>query len=349
MYSLPDEGGDVDSVGSAFIDEIISSWELNEDESDPHLELAGDSVSQTRKRTINDGEKIDDRPLQISKSNRKGTKQAHYDSELKSDIAKYLADKLAKNLNVSSIKIPWSKLKKDDLINWPSDVKFDKIYKMNMKELQRVHEQVKKKLLDFSPEFLSRMSDRNQSRSVVAKYLADKLAKNLNVSSIKIPWSKLKEGDIINWPSDVKFKKIHKMTLDEVENVQELAKKDLLDFSPEVLNFLKSKSTKSEFHYMIRAIETALCNKLNAGTNKQFKQIPWTVLKKEDVINWPEGVPWAKLSEHRMKHLRLLHKLRDVIFFSKDFLKRLSDPNVSISRYTISPHKHQTLKHVSEP
>jgi hypothetical protein len=78
---------------------------------------------------------------------------------------------------------------------------------------------------------------------------------------------------------------------------------------------------------IIKDIEIALVNKLNFGTKKTFKRVPWSILKKEDLINWPEGVPCYRLSRHRKKRLKLLHDFREEISFSKDFLKRLSDPS----------------------
>jgi hypothetical protein len=168
-------------------------------------------------------------------------------------------------------------------------------------------------------------------KSDIIKYLADKLAKKLNASSVKIPWSKMKEGDILNWPPGLKFMPISEMNTNELKRLHELIKKDKLDFSSE---FLESFDRNA----IISDIETSLCNKLSAGTNKKFKRVPWSILRKEDIINWPEGIPFERLSRHRMKRLKLLHDLREVIFFSKDFLLKLSDPsfnNTPIGWHTI--------------
>jgi hypothetical protein len=80
MYSLPDEGGDVDSVGSAFIDEIMhngSSENITDmsysSEEEPtekveyiseSVQSAGKVVDRIVKRTIDDGAETDDRPSQ---------------------------------------------------------------------------------------------------------------------------------------------------------------------------------------------------------------------------------------------------------------------------------------------
>jgi hypothetical protein len=131
----------------------------------------------------------------------------------------------------------------------------------------------------------------------------------------------------------------------DLKKLHELVKQDLLDFTPEFLKWIQIKSTKFEFQEIIRDIQTAICNKLNFETNQKFKEIPWNIISRKDIINWPEGIPLVGLSDQRWKHLRLLHKLRDVIFFSKEFLQRLSDPgfdNTPIGKLIISRHESQT-------
>jgi hypothetical protein len=217
---------------------------------------------------------------------------------------------------------------------------------MSTKELKTLCALAKEDQLDFSPEFLRiytkhRASSKNQIQSDITKYLGDKLAKKLNISSIKVPWSHIKTGDIVNWPSDVKLIPISQLSSKDVNSLYALAKEDLLDFSPTFLRRLrvhqlrKSKSRTPEFQEIISDIQTALCNKLNDGTNKKFKKVPWIMLKTDDIINWPAGIPFIRLSRHTMNRLKLLHKLRYEIFFSEEFLKKLSDPRYewTLARY----------------
>jgi hypothetical protein len=169
--------------------------------------------------------------------------------KLRSDVTKYLAEKLAKKLNVSSIAIPWSKMKAGDIINWPSDVGFIPVYNMSINEVRRLYKLTKDGLLDFSPEFLGRFEIRQvnkwhdnqviQLRSDISKYLADKLAKNLNVSNIRVPWSEMTEKDIINWPADVDFIAVSKMNVYQLKKVHKLTKDGLLDLTPEFLGRVK--------------------------------------------------------------------------------------------------------------
>jgi hypothetical protein len=113
------------------------------------------------------------------------------------------------------------------------------------------------------------------------------------------------------------------------------------NFSPGLISRLrehlaKSKLSRSEKNQnIIRDIEVALCNQLNARTNKKFKKVPWTMLKTDDIINWPAGIPLIRLSRHTMSRLKFLHKLRYEIFFSEEFLKKLSDPRYewTLARY----------------
>jgi hypothetical protein len=179
---------------------------------------------------------------------------------------------------------------------------------------------------------VERISLNNQLRSEVTNLLAYKLAKRLNNSITNFPWAKMTVEDIINWPSDVKFMPLYKMNVNQLRRLYKLAKQDRLDFSPEFIRFkerqlARSRFLKREAQDLIRDIETSLFNKLNSGTNKTFKRVPWSLLKKNDIINWPDGIPFVRLSLHSNTRLKLLHKLRVVISFSEDFLKRLSDPS----------------------
>jgi hypothetical protein len=169
--------------------------------------------------------------------------------QLRSDISTYLANKLAKELNVSSVKVPWSKMKAGDIINWPSDLGIKSVYNLSLNVVRRLHKLTKDGLLDFSPAFLASFEIRqvnkwyhnhvDQLRSEVSRYLADKLAKNLNVSNIRVPWSEMTEKDIINWPSNVDFIAVSKMNLNELKKVHKLTKDGLLDFTPEFLGRVK--------------------------------------------------------------------------------------------------------------
>jgi DICT domain-containing protein len=63
-----------------------------------------------------------------------------------------------------------------------------------------------------------------------------------------VPWSKLKVGDIMNWPSDVKLMSVWQMNAEEVKRLHQLLIQDQLHFSPEFLNKYK----------MIRKLEILL-------------------------------------------------------------------------------------------
>jgi hypothetical protein len=63
---------------------------------------------------------------------------------------------------------------------------------------------------------------------------------------MRIPWSEMKAEDVIDWPSDVKFRSIRKMTMSDVEKLHELAKEDKLDFSPEFLRGRRNELAKGK-------------------------------------------------------------------------------------------------------
>jgi hypothetical protein len=111
---------------------------------------------------------------------------------------------------------------------------------MNIHEMQRLYHLAKEDLFDFSPEFITQLQIvslyGDKLRSDITKYLADKLAKKLNVPSIRVPWSKMKAEDIINWPSDLEFVPAHQMNTEDLKLLYKLAVRDLLDFSPKFLD-----------------------------------------------------------------------------------------------------------------
>jgi hypothetical protein len=171
----------------------------------------------------------------------------------------------------------------------------------------------------------------------INKYLSDKLAKELSLPNIRVPWAQIKAKDILNWPADVRCIPVWWMQADEVKTLHKLVKENALDFSPQFLKSEKSKLQNPSIQGKIGEIETVLCKKLDAGTNKRFRHVPWNMMRKEDIINWPEGIPLQRLSKHRRGRLKLLHKLREEISFSEAFLQRLSSLNqASIRQFIIS-------------
>ena len=93
---------------------------------------------------------------------------------LKSEVVKYLHDKLAKRLNVSTVRVPWSKMKAEDILNWPLDVKLISIEKMNFNDLKKLNELARKDKLDFSAEFLGRLQDDTLQLKVANQWSRDR-------------------------------------------------------------------------------------------------------------------------------------------------------------------------------
>jgi len=94
-----------------------------------------------------------ERPLS---SDSKKARRSNYMGELRSYVRKYLHYKLSTQLNVPRMQVPWSRMKAEDIINWPSEVEFISIEKMNFNGLKKLHELAVEDKLDFSPEFFRR-------------------------------------------------------------------------------------------------------------------------------------------------------------------------------------------------
>jgi hypothetical protein len=169
--------------------------------------------------------------------------------ELRSYVTNYLTTKLSEKLR-RGVKLPWSKMEAQDIINWPPSVKFEQIYQMNLKNVKKLQKLAKEDLLDFSPEFISRfkITENQNFRLDIRNYLEAKLARKLNVPGIKIYWSRMKAEDIINWPPDIEFRSIYRLSTWKVRKLQELAKQDLLDFSPEFLRLRKLQLSHNHNH-----------------------------------------------------------------------------------------------------
>jgi hypothetical protein len=135
-------------------------------------------------------------------------------------------------------------MKAGDIMNWPPDVTLSSLHTMEVDDLNKIHELLKDDRLEFSPEFLSRfektVSENKQSstaqlRSDITKYLGGKLAEKVKRSNILVPWSQIRPGDIMNWPSDVALKSILRMKVNDLNKIHQLVKEGKLKFSPEFL------------------------------------------------------------------------------------------------------------------
>jgi hypothetical protein len=218
-------------------------------------------------------------------------------------------------------------MKSEDIINWPSDVPFREIYRMNTNDLKKLHKLVKADGLDYSPEFLSKLKSisHHQLKSDVRKYLMHKFTQKLNRPSISIPWSRLEAGDIINWPSDVTFKPVNQLKTKELKRLLKMAKKDVLDFSPEFLNQFNSGMGDLSRDKLRNDITQYLLNKLVNKLGRSRKQIPWSLMKAAHIINWPPDINFAPPYKMNMNEVKRLHQLvkENLLDFTPDFLQEL--------------------------
>ena len=190
--------------------------------------------------------------------------------KIRSKIQKNLISKLNAGLKTKFSSIPWRFIKREDLVNWPNDVPLNNIDKLGIEHLWSLYENLD--LINFTQEFfdcyaskdkdglkdklIQEFKDRNgnswsngrdELRSKLAIYLGNKLASRLEVADIRhirIPWGKLKENDIINWPKNVKIGPLSSLPINGLLALNELAKKDELNFSSEFLDFIRESLKK---------------------------------------------------------------------------------------------------------
>lgn len=79
-------------------------------------------------------------------------------SLLRSNLARHLGEKLASRLNVDSAYIPWISMKASDIISWPPEVPFAPPARISINGLKLLNNLIKEDKLDFSNNFLVRLS-----------------------------------------------------------------------------------------------------------------------------------------------------------------------------------------------
>jgi hypothetical protein len=352
IYSLLDDIEGADSSGSEFMDEITDislSNELDRTSSIPfHF---GDRSSEVLQGLSHELDKTSGMPFLFEDRSPEGFEINHIDNkakptstsssnwymkELRSDISKYLTAKLTRKLNLPGVNIPWSKLKAQDFINWPADMKFQPLYQMSTNNLRRLLKLVKEDSIDFSPEFIScfKVSRISKLRSHVAKYLAAKLSKESNRPVGNIRWVNIKAGDIINWPSDIKFRPVDKMGVNEVMRLYKLAKADLLGFTPEFVSRSQITRTQAVKSNLSKYLVTKLSRKLNRPINN----IRWSIIKAGDILNWPQDIKLGNIRSMKLDEVERLYQLakEDLLDFSPQLISRLKRPHIYELRSSIT-------------
>jgi hypothetical protein len=135
--------------------------------------------------------------------------------------------------------VPWKFLKPGDLVNWPQDVQYMRIYKLNAQDLHKVYKNLHS--IHFSHDALLRLahfgnkvnsptsskaapSDKNadewgMKRNWISKVLNGKLKEQTNRKSIKVPWSSLVSKDIVGWPENVRLQRPWYIPTKDIQHV----------------------------------------------------------------------------------------------------------------------------------
>jgi hypothetical protein len=159
----------------------------------------------------------------------------------------------------------------------------------------------------------------------IQNHLLRKLNKGLLLKSKQayrqIPWKQLKREDLVNWPNDVRLGQIkHQGKQSLVKLYNNL---DRIDFTKEFLDDSKRRPNKDPEIKQIRSeIQNKLLVKLNAGLKTKFISIPWSLIRREDLVNWPNNVPLNNIDKLGIEHLGSLHEHLDLINFTQEFFDR---------------------------
>ncbi len=81
-----------------------------------------------------------------------------------------------------------------------------------------------------------------------------------------------------------------------------------------------------KYAYMIKEIQNHLLQKLSRGrllnSKQAYKQIPWNMLKRDDLVYWPNDVRLGQIMHQGKQSLVKLYSNLDRIDFIKEFLDR---------------------------
>ena len=195
---------------------------------------------------------------EYSALNKKRCRFKLHDDPNMSCMIKEIQDNLVQKFNKGLLlkskqvykKIPWKQLNREDFVNWPNDVGLYRITDQKRQSLLKLYRNLDS--INFTKECLVRYAKRlkrspesNRRDKLISKlafYFQNKLASRLEVADIRrirIPWGKIKENDIINWPKNFNIGTLSRLPVNGLLALNELAKKDELNFSSEFLNFIR--------------------------------------------------------------------------------------------------------------
>jgi hypothetical protein len=131
----------------------------------------------------------------------------------------------------------------------------------------------------------------------------------------QIPWKQLKREDFVNWPNDVGLYSIADQGRQSLTKLY--SNLDRIDFTRDFIDqFARSRQE------IIPEIENNLLIKLNEGLKTNFISMPWYLIKRKDLVNWPIYIPVNYIFTLAKKHLISLHENLDSINFTQEFFDR---------------------------
>jgi len=75
-----------------------------------------------------------------------------------------------------------------------------------------------------------------------------------------------------------------------------------------------------DMNQMIQAINIDLLIKLNKGSKTYSSHIPWNLIQRNSMVDWPDGVPVKKIMLQGRKNLKVIYASLDSIQFTEKFL-----------------------------
>ena len=140
----------------------------------------------------------------------------------------------------------------------------------------------------------------------------------------------LKRENFFNWPTDVRLGRIIKQGKQSL--VKLYSNLHRIDFTKEFLDRYASKPKDGTKDKLIQEIKEKLLEKLRAGLEREgidvrINSVPWFILKRDDLINWPVSVPVQIIFKQYQNSIRKIHYNLGRINFTLDFLKKLEAGN----------------------
>ena len=159
--------------------------------------------------------------------------------------------------------------------------------------------------------------DIRKKRAFIQLTLCSYLAEEVNHHIHQMPWNKINNQGLINWPNHIKVQDIERIDVRDLDSI--LENLDRIRFSPKFIEIIKyglSMDYDAKRGYIFKHFQS-LMHKLGM----QSFRVPWHKIKAEYLDEWPENIPIKMLKLYKREELDRITNNLHKICFNQLFLK----------------------------